>query len=178
MIDNYRAEGGDGSVNVAGINNTVNHFATSSTQIKRSYIFEICQQIIAADIPINEEASYSLDFPSDWDEKLEYNQVERYAEVFHEEIEAYNVVDDIMSEFSNRAKLVESIRSIYLRLDNRSETGDVILDKVFDELMSVVDAGDFSVEHKMYNEDKMRAVKLIMFYAITKCQLLRRVEAS
>lgn len=175
MIESYRAKGGDGSVNVAGNDNTFNSFTISPSSIKKSYIFEICSQIITADIPINEEASYSLAFPSSWDEKLEYNQVKRYADLFHEEIDAYNDVDEIMAEFSNRAKLIENIRSIYLRSNSELETGDAILDNVFSALLSIVDAGDYDLKSKMYSEDKERAIKLVMFYAITKCQLLRRV---
>lgn len=169
--------GGDGSVNVAGDGNDVDILQYEAFQ--RSWLYDVCVAIKEASIPINDEDEYSIKLNSDWVEKLEYNQVKIYAEIFNQEAYAFDQLEEVIKDFPNRVEMVNKVRHIYLFVDKEreklNEDGDYVLEQVFKQLCTVVDESNRPVEKQMPLEEKERYIKLIMFYVFTRCQLLKKV---
>lgn len=149
---------------------------------QRSHLYDICLVIKDADIPLSEDDDYSLKLPSDWIEKLKHNNVNAYVEIFNQEADAINIVENVIKEFPNRTLIIRKIRHLYLIADTERESlskdGDFVLEQVFKELCRLVDQGTLPPENQMPLEEKERYIKLVMFYAFTKCQLLKRVNEA
>jgi hypothetical protein len=110
---------------------------------------------------------------------MEYNHIEIYADIFNQEAFAYDELDNVMKEFSNRQQMIMKINHTYKmvlkeHIDNPIDN-DFILEEVFRRLMKVVDDSSLPEKEQIHLEHKERYIRLIMFYAFTKCKLLKAV---
>lgn len=179
MADKLTATGGDGSINVAG--NDIALTILEHESFQRSILYDLCVTINQSAIVLEEEDQYSTRLNSDWLEKLEYNNVSVYAEIFGEESYAYGQVEDVIREYPNSVEMVRKVRHIYLLVEKDrlrlDEDGDYVLERVFKELCQLVDESKRPLELQLPIEQKERYIKLIMFYVFTRCQLLKNVGA-
>jgi hypothetical protein len=170
--------GGDGSINIAGNNNTAN--ILQYEEFQRSLLYEVCLAIKEANIPLNEDDDFSTKMNSDWLEKLEYNRVKIYAEIFQQESYAFDQLEEVIKTFPNSVGMIRKVRHIYLFVEKdrevASEDGDYVLERVFEKLAKLVDESNRPVEKQMPLEEKERYIKLVMFYVFTRCQLLKKVD--
>jgi len=179
MLNRDTINSGDASVNNIGNKNTVNVFNNiEDNTFKKSFLYDICKIIKDANIPLSEEDEY-LFKGSGWEEKMEYNHIDVYADIFRQEAFAYDNLDNVMKEFSNRQEMIMKINHTYkMVLKDHSEPtidNDIVLEEVFHKLMKVVDDSSLPEADQIYLEHKERYIRLIMFYAFTKCKLLKAV---
>ena len=175
---------GNESTNVIGDGNLILKQYVSNVAdvpIRRSYLYDICSQIINSDLqPSND---FSIDSNAEWMEKLKFNNVsDYYIEIFDNDSYAYEEVADIMANFPNRDTLIRKVHNVYLAKEKtraeRALDGDFVLKEVFAELDSMLDRHEDSVSERMVDEERDRSIWLVMFYVFTLCQLLRKPEAA
>jgi len=173
------ATGGDGSINIAGDGNTASILQYEAFQ--RTWLYDICLVIKEASIPLDDDDNFSIKMNSDWLEKLEYNQVKIYAEIFQQDSYAFDQLEDVIKDFPNSVEMIRKVRHIYLFVEkereSKSEDGDYVLEQVFKQLSQLVDESNRPIEKQIPLEEKERYIKLVMFYVFTRCQLLKKVGA-
>lgn len=167
---------GDGSVGIVGDGNNVD---LEYHPFQMSFLHEVCQAIMESDIPVTPEDDYSLRVNSDWMQKFDYNKVVAYIDIFGDEAPDIDKLDEVMESFSNRTLMINKIKHIYRIIEKdrhqKNEDGDFVLEGVFKELCKVVDESGLPIDQQIPMEQKERYIKLVMFYAFTKCQLLKPV---
>lgn len=177
-MDGAKIDSGSDSVNIIGDGNSY-HAAQPPTP-SRTHLFTLCKTIIDSNIPIEED--YSLERNSAWQTKLDYNGIsDEYKRILSGEEYAYDVILDIMSEFTNSEVMVLKVHHIYLdKLRQQKDSDlhpDTILTGVFDELKNLIlNDENYSHAKHILDEDRDRSIWLIMFYVFTKCKLLEPVE--
>lgn len=177
-INNNKIDSGYGSTNVIGDNNLFQQIVNApSPVVRRSYLYDICHQILEAQIEPSED--YSIEFNADWSKKLDFNNISTYyVEIFTNDAYAYAEVSEIMGSFANRETLVRKVRNIYLDKEKEreasNEDGDFVLKGVFDQLENAINIHENSLGERMPDEERDRCIWLLMFYTFTKCQLLRK----
>lgn len=173
------ATGGDGSINIAGDGNTASILQYEVFQ--RTWLYDVCLAIKEANMPLDDDDNFSIKMNSDWLEKLEYNQVNIYAEIFQQESYTFDQLEEVIKSFPNSVEMIRKVRHVYLFVEkereSKSEDGDFVLEQVFKQLCQLVDESHRPLEKQMPLEEKERYIKLVMFYVFTRCQLLKKVGA-
>lgn len=174
------AKSGDNGTSIVGNENTLTTFSFGSHTpkiLKRSAIFDVCQTIAELDIAYDDE--YSIQNNSDWMEKFEYNKVDLYVEVFDNYSDGYDDVSKVLHGYLKKTIMVKKIRTVYLEVERlRKEEnldGDYVIKQVFDRLKEEVCYSALISESDLLDEEVDAAIYMIMFYAFTKCKLLRPV---
>jgi len=179
MANKATITSGNSTINTIGNDNDISVFNTiENNSFKRSLLYDICRIIKDANIPLHDADEY-LFKESGWEEKMDYNHIDVYAEIFKQEAFAYDELDNVMKEFTNRQEMIMKINHTYkMILKEHVEAisdNDVVLEEVFLKLMKVVDDSSLPEDEQIHLEHKERYIKLIMFYAFTKCKLLKAV---
>ncbi len=165
---------GNHSTDIIGDNNqTTNNFY--DTIPNRTIVYDLCMIIADSDI---EAGEYDIRSNVSWTGKLERNNVINYLEIFDDYCDVYDDFEEILvSQYDKRDKLIRKIRHIYLSViiknKSKEEDGDWVLDEVYNILRDTVIQANYN-PNEIILEDIERTIILIMFYAITKCQLLKR----
>lgn len=179
MVSDKSIVGGSDSVNTIGNGNVISVVKNiENNTFQKSILYDICQAIKSADIPLYDNPAYRF-IESAWDEKMDYNRIDVYATIFKQEAFAYRELEVVMKEFTNRAEMILKInhtyRMVLKELDGTTKDNDIVLDNVLCKLMKIVDDSSLPEKRQLYLEQKERYIKLIMFYAFTKCKLLEPV---
>ena len=145
-----------------------------------SILYDVCRAVMEADIDLTPEDEYSLHTNSNWMKKFDYNKVVKFVDIFNDEAPDIDRLEEIMESFANnRTLLINKIKHVYRIIEKErtkaNEDGDFVLEGVFKELCKVVDESGRPLDKQIPMEQKERYIKLIMFYAFTKCQLLKPV---
>lgn len=170
---------GDNSPSVIGNNNRIGdtylHVPNHNNRMRRSILYDVCCTLSKAEMNFREE--YALHTNSDWIEKIEYNHIEKYKEIFEMYSLYYGVVEEVLERIPKRELLIRNIKTTYVKSKNVNAnfSKDEILDIVFNNLSEIVVQSDQFSDDPMLEEEKNEAIHLIMFYAFTKCQLLEIV---
>lgn len=173
------ATGGDGSINISGEGNTASILQYEMFQ--RTWLYDVCLAIKEVDIPLDDDDRFSIKMNSGWIEKLEYNQVTIYAEIFQQDSHAFNQLEEVIKSFPSSVEMIRKVRHVYLFVEKerelKLEDGDYALEQVFKQLCQLVDESNRPIEKQIPLEEKERYIKLVMFYVFTRCQLLKKVGA-
>lgn len=174
------AKSGDNGTSVVGNQNTFTtiKFGSQTPKIlKRSAIFDVCKTIAELDIDYDDE--YSIQNNSDWMEKFEYNKVDLYVEIFDNYSDGYDEVSKVLQGYLKKTIMVKKIRTVYLEFEKVREQekldGDYVVKQVFDRLKEEVCYSALISESDLLDEEVDAAIYMIMFYAFTKCKLLKPV---
>jgi hypothetical protein len=174
------ASSGDNGTSLVGDNNTVKtfNFVSQTPRIlNRSAIFDVCKTIAELDIEYDDE--YSIQTNSDWMEKFEYNDVDMYIDVFDNYSDGYDVVARVLHGYLKKTIMVKKIRTVYLEVEKVRKKekldGDYVIKQVFIRLKEEVCYSALISESELLDEEVDEAIYLIMFYAFTKCKLLKPV---
>lgn len=180
MALNKSAKSGDNGTSIVGDENSLTTYIFDRHTpriLKRSAIFDVCKTIAELDIEYDDE--YSIQNNSDWMEKFEYNKVDLYVEVFDNYSDGYDEVSKVLHSYLKKAIMVKKIRAVYLEVERvRKEgnlNGDYVIKQVFDWLKEEVCYSALISESDLLDEEVDAAIYMIMFYAFTKCKLLRPV---
>ncbi|MGF2009107.1 hypothetical protein [Lactococcus lactis] len=170
-----RIEAGDYSNNTIGDYNQITNNFYDTIIPNRTIVYELCMIIADSDIEVGD---YDIRSNVSWTDKLKRNNVESYLEIFDAYCDVYNDFEEILvSQYDKRDKLIRKIQHIYLSViiknKSKKDDGDWILDEVYNVLRNTVIQANYNPE-EIIIEDIERTIILIMFYAITKCQLLKR----
>lgn len=174
------ARSGDNGTSIVGDHNNVLEvkFESKTPRIlKRSVIFDVCKKIAELDIEYDDE--YSIQTNSDWMEKFEYNNVDDYIEVFDNYSDRYDEVSKVLHSYLKKTIMIKKIRAVYLKIDKirKSEKldGDYVIEEVFNHLKEGVFYSALINGSELIDEEIDEAIYLVMFYAFTKCKLLKPV---
>lgn len=177
--DNSTAKSGDNGTSVVGdgnVFNTVNFDSYVPKVLPRSVISNVCKMI--AEMEIEYDDDYSIQQNSDWMEKLAYNEVKVFVEIFDNYSDGYDEVSKILQTHLKRTAMVMKIRTVYIKVDSakpEGADGDYIISEIFKELKEEVCCQELIRPEGLYDEDVEAAIYLIMFYAFTKCKILKPV---
>lgn len=176
MMTRNTSKAGDYSISNSGDNNelTQYNFTFKDAMPKRTVIYELCMLIANEDIAVGE---YSIKINADWTEKLDYNNVNEYTEIFDDYCDIYLEFEEVLNEqYSNREKMVRKVHHIYrdirITYPDKTQHGDFILQTVFKELKALVSQENYNPLNQVEDEEIDRTLVLIMFYTLTKCKLL------
>ena len=174
------ARSGDNGTSLVGDNNTLITFNFGSQTpriLNRSAIFDVCKTIAELDIEYDDE--YSIQTNSDWMEKFVHNEVDLYIEVFDNYSDGYDEVSKVLHSYLKKTVMVKKIRTVYLEVEKVRKQekfdGDYVIEQVFRRLKEEVCYSALISETDLFNEEVDEAIYLIMFYAFTKCKLLKPV---
>lgn len=177
--DNSTAKSGDNGTSVVGDGNvitSVNFDSHVPKVLPRSILSSICKTI--SEMEIDYVDDYSIQHNSDWMEKFSYNEVKVYVEIFDNYSDGYDEVVKILQTNLKRATMVKKIRTVYLKVDSAKPEGegsDYIISEIFRILKEEVCVQELIRPDDLYDEDVEEAIYLIMFYAFTKCKILKPV---
>ncbi|MCL1702436.1 hypothetical protein [Lysinibacillus sp. Bpr_S20] len=174
------ARSGDNGTSIVGDGNNLTTFNFGSQTpkiLKRSAIFDVCKTIAELDIDYDDE--YSIQNNSDWMEKFEYNKVDLYVGIFDNYSDGYDEVSKVLHGYLKKTIMVKKIRTVYLEVEKVREEekldGDYVIKQVFNRLKEEVCYSALISESDLLDEEVDQAIYLIMFYAFTKCKLLKPV---
>ncbi|MGZ9697641.1 hypothetical protein ACVU03_07325 [Bacillus safensis] len=174
------ARSGDNGTSIVGNENkltTVNIGSQTPKILKRSAIFDVCK--IIADLDIDYDDEYSIQNNSDWMEKFEHNKVKVYVEIFDNYSDGYDEVSKVLNGYLKKSIMVKKIRTVYLEVEKIREEekfdGDYVINQVFNRIKEEVCYSALISESDLLDEEVDEAIYLIMFYAFTKCKLLKPV---
>lgn len=174
------AKSGDKGTSIVGNENTLitYNFGSHTPKIlKRSVIFDVCKIIAELDIDYVDE--YSIQNNSDWMEKFEYNKVDLYIEIFDNYSDGYDEVSKVLHGYLKKLIMIKKIRTVYLEVEKVREKekldGDYVIKQVFNRLKEEVCTRALISGSDLLDEEVDEAIYLIMFYAFTKCKLLKPV---
>lgn len=182
MTLSKKAHAGDGGNAIVGNQNsignqTINLFDPNLLPTtKRSALFEICSTIAEKEIEYNDD--YSLFENVDWTEKLEFNNVDIYSNIFDTYSDGYMEIEEVLQSYNKREIMVKKIHTLYLKSEKKrienDEDGDFVLDLVFDEIKTIIQRHAHFNNSDLLEENIDEAIYLIMFYIFTKCKLLKK----
>ena len=159
---------GQDSVNNTGDNNTfyINHGAAKP--LNRTLLYDFCE-IFSSTVS---DTNYDLVAASDIQEKMDYNEIVAYREIFHEVEHFIDDVATVLDQIPKRELIVASINHLYDRIKRRDQWPDKdgLCDSVYNEMFEMVAADRNSVE--LYREEAERAIHALMYYAFVKCKIL------
>ncbi|MED4592291.1 MULTISPECIES: hypothetical protein [Bacillus] len=180
MAFSNSARSGDNGTSIVGNENkltTVNLGSQTPKILKRSVIFDVCKIIAELDIDYDDE--YSIHNNSDWMEKFEHNKVKAYVEIFDNYSDGYDEVSKVLHGYLKKSIMVKKIRTVYLEVEKVREDekldGDYVINQVFRRIKEEVWYNALINESDLIDEEVDEAIYLIMFYAFTKCKLLKPV---
>ncbi|RLQ89996.1 hypothetical protein [Falsibacillus albus] len=173
MVGNRRNidSNGDHTINSTGDGATfeINHYAGQNKILNRTYLFDFCVQFSEL-----EDASedYDTELTSDFEGKMDYNEIDLYKEIFFECDHYLDDVESILEGIPRRERILKKINTKYKKLKRFSqwENKDEICEGVYQYLFETIENDNKSKD--MYLEDAELAIHALMYYAFTKCKLL------
>lgn len=76
-----------------------------------SLIYEVCKVISEIEFDVTE--SYSIEKNSEWNAKIEYNEIQVYKAIFQDQYLSYDKVEQALKTITKRDLIVRNIRTIY-----------------------------------------------------------------
>lgn len=176
-----KAISGDQGTSIIGDNNKITNITIDKTGphiLNRSILFEVCKSI--SDMDIAYDDSYSIKGNSDWNAKFEYNNVDKYIEIFENYSDAYDDVSKVINSNPKKNIMIKKIRKIYLEKEKEVNkknviNGDEIIEAVFNEIKYHIYVIDTNQDEKLIDEYVDEAIYMIMFYTFSLCKLLKPV---
>lgn len=173
--------GGNNNINVTGNNNIIGDGNTYVEQLvldeprflNKTVLFQFCD--IFSSQEFSESSDLELEIPSKFDEKMSYNDLNTYKIIFKECDIYYDDVENILTQFPKREKIIKKINRIYLNIiteENRLSS-DSICQKISLRLIEVISQDTRSSPLEI--EDVELAIEALMYYTFTKCKILKRV---
>lgn len=161
---------GDNGINNTGDNAHIGdkiYFETKS--INRSYLYDFCLKFVEVEDPVNR---YSTETPTDIDDKMDYNEIILYKDLFSECDHHYEDVENVLNEIPKRERILSKINNKYKRLKHFTawQDKDELCEALYCDLIKTIDGSLHSQE--IHDEDKELAILSLMYYAFVKCKLL------
>jgi hypothetical protein len=161
---------GDHAINNTGNGNVfeINYNKSSRIIINRTYLYEFCVKFSS----IEDISEYSIEITSDIEDKMDYNEISVYKELFSECDHYLDDVESILEEIPNRQRILSLINFKYKRLKGLDEWKhkDELCEKVYQYLIHTV--GNDQSSSDIILEDAELAIHALMYYAFVKCKLL------
>lgn len=181
------SRGGKGNINNTGDRNA---FVNCDTYIdlksferkplNRTALFTFCDYF--SNLDSLEDNDIPLTNPSKFAEKMNYNELVRYKQTFEDCDIYYNEVEIVLSQFSRREKIPNTINKVYNRiLDTHPNfISDEICSAIAKELLGIISNDDRSLnsELELDREDFELAIDALMYYTFTKCKILKPVPKT
>ncbi|QDP39447.1 hypothetical protein [Radiobacillus deserti] len=162
---------GDNTINNTGegARFEINHYAGQKKILNRTYLFDFCLKFSEVDdVP----DGYDADFTSDFEGKMDYNEIDVYKEIFFECDHYLDDVESILEEIPRRQRILSNINTKYKKLKRfgKWDNKDELCEGVYNYLIETIQNDDNSKD--IYLEDAELAIHALMYYAFTKCKLL------
>ncbi|MFJ7698943.1 ABC-three component system protein [Lysinibacillus fusiformis] len=158
------------SLNNTGDNNNFGDtYIFSQKSLNRTYLYDFCAKFIELE---DGDIEYSTEVPSDIEEKMDFNEIVIYKDIFIECDYYFDDVEAILREFPRRQRILTNINTKYKKFKgfNVWKTKDELCEQIFDSLSETV-ANDHNSINIM-KEDVEIAIHSLMYYAFVKCKIL------
>lgn len=170
--NNASIKNGDNNlINTGDVN--INNYNSNPGILNRTRLYEFCEQFSFLDDLY--EPDYSFELPSDISDKISYNELDEYNEIFKDVSHTLDDVENILSNIPKRGSIIKKIKGIYLncKIDNKDKSKDQLCKLVFHKLLEQLNYTNS--EASLYEEDTYFAIQCLMYYSFTKCQILDRI---
>lgn len=143
--------------------------------LNKTRLYEFCKHF--SELDEYDEPEYNTDLPSDITDKINYNQLNEFKEVFESVTHTLEDTENILSNIPRRNSIVRRIKGIYIqhKIENANATKDKLCMLVFNDLLKTIHNSEGS--DNLFLEDTYFAIQALMYYAFTKCQILERVPS-
>lgn len=182
--------GGTGNTNNTGDGNTfldINGDLTidlnfsNRKPLNRTALFTFCEAF--SEVDSVEDNEFPLASPSKFLKKMDYNELQDYKQIFEGCALYYNDVELVLSQFTRREKIPNSIHKVYKKIlkNYHSEyNADLICYDMAEELLGIIHNDVRSLDEKLGidKEDFELAIDALMYYTFTKCKILRPVPKN
>lgn len=137
--------------------------------LNRTLLFDFCEKIISIGIGYDE---YEITTATNFDDKIQYNEIEIYKEIFYECDYYLEEVELVLEEIPNRQLVLQKINKIYKKEKKFSKENckDKLCENVYNILFEQVKSDQNS--SSLLIEEVEQSLHLIMYYSFTKCKLL------
>jgi phage pi2 protein 07 len=168
---------GHGNLNNTGNGNNFKfeYYFNPIKRLNRTYLYDFCVKF--AEIEDGNE-NYNTAVTSDIEEKMNYNEINLYKEIFLECDHYFDDVELILQEIPNRQRILSKIEFQYKRFKNfdKWKNKDELCEKVYRSLLETIENDQNS--SNIIIEDAEIAIHALMYYAFVKCKLLDPVPNS
>ena len=156
---------------------STNYNFPSKPRITRSLLKKICIKIV--DVNEQEDVYDISTMPMEITEKIEYNKLQIYKEIFERIfLEAYKLEEIFQSDFRLGEKIVNQIASCYIKthkLNHAYKNNDERILGLSKELYEKVCSDTTESDYELCIEEVEFGIDLIIYYVFTKCQILEKV---
>ncbi|MFU1796434.1 ABC-three component system protein [Paenibacillus azoreducens] len=164
------------STGLNSVNNTGNgnHFniqnhLSAARILNRTYLYDFCEKFSMVD---DGSDGYNTNITSGINDKIAYNEISLYKDIFKECDHYYEDVESILEEIPKRQRILTNINIQYRRLKELDEwnSKDELCDKVYQYLIQTIENDQNS--GNIVVEDVELAIHSLMYYTFVKCKLL------
>ncbi|MEK5069613.1 hypothetical protein [Sporosarcina sp. FSL K6-1508] len=158
------------------INNTgeraqfeINHYANPQQILNKTYLYGFCVKFSEVE---DTAESYDTEIASDIEEKMDYNEIDLYKEIFFECDHYIDDVEAILEEIPRRQRILSKINNKYKRFKKFEKWNDKdeLCEWVYNYLYETIENDQSSGD--IFLEDAELAIQALMYYSFTKCKLL------
>ncbi|WPK11285.1 hypothetical protein R6U77_15535 [Lysinibacillus louembei] len=170
-IDAHNQSIGNNSHVINGNNSTI-EISYSLKTVTPSDIYKVCEIL---DGNLNENNDFIFDLNPDWLEKMEYNFLDHYKDIFEEYCIFYEAVEEVFRSTNiNGTRLLRRINIIYkdILIENAHLNSDKIIKNVINTLKKVVE--DSYEETTLTTEHIEDVILSVVFFAFTRCKVLEK----
>lgn len=162
---------GNDSINSTGdgANFEINHYTSSVKILNKTYLYGFCVKFSEVE---DTTENYDIEIASNIEDKMDYNEITLYKEIFFDCDYYIDDVEAILEEIPRRQRILSKINNKYKRFkmfekwDNKDELCELVYKDLYRTIENDQSSGD------MYLEDAELAIQALMYYSFTKCKLL------
>lgn len=162
---------GDNTINNTGdgAKFEINNYTGQKRILNRTYLFDFCLKFSEVEDTAD---SYDGNLTSDFEGKMDYNEIDVYKDIFFECDHYLEDVETILEGIPRRQRILSNINNKYKKLKRfgQWEHKDELCEGVYNYLIEAIQNDNNS--ELIYVEDAELAIHALMYYAFTKCKLL------
>ncbi|MFJ7471655.1 hypothetical protein ACIQWI_24320 [Peribacillus frigoritolerans] len=173
MVGNKRNidSNGDNSINNTGdgAQFEINNYVGQKKILNRTYLFDFCLKFSEVE---DAPEVYDADLTSDFEGKMDYNEIDVYKDIFFECDHYLDDVEIILEGIPRRQRILSNINTKYKKIKRfgQWDNKDELCEGVYDYLIEAIQNDNNS--KSIFVEDVELAIHALMYYAFTKCKLL------
>lgn len=163
-------EAGNYSNSIIGSNNNIN--MNLNNEVPRSVLYSICLDISKIDIDTSTEFSISKN--ADWENKINYNNLQIFQGIFEDYCGGYFGVEEVLEGDTQSEIMVLKVKNLFkhICINNHNNSNDQKLFELYTKIQKKIEH-HYSINDGNITEEQFdKAVYQIMFYVFVKCQIL------
>lgn len=171
---------GDGVINNTGDGVSIGatyHIYHQPKFLNSSILYDFCVEFSKIEFELHLDDDPQTP-PSDIEEKITFNEIDVYKDIFQDCEQYYDDVEEILKEVPNRQKIIKNINQKYKKIKKFEEwvDKDQLCQLMFQDLYNIL--ANVQNKNVILEEDANLSIHAIMYYAFVKCKLLDPVPQT